>query len=215
MGVRLLTFTAATGASDAVHARLDALGAVKAGRWRTHAVFLHPRNESNGLSDLFMVHFDEQPHAQYLISGSVVMEAGTDIVGVVERVRAHAQRLKVTAEGSVYRCGDFTVRLGPLFLNENLSGTCCEIEYLPCSAAAGGAGLLKEFLERILPADARDSIWRSSAGDRAGDLEASPALPTQFGHEHAACQFVGLMRARLLPGSQEGRQPASKRGRGE
>ena len=25
------------------------------------------------------------------------------------------------------------VRLGPLFLNENLSGTCCEVAYLPCS----------------------------------------------------------------------------------
>ena len=65
-----------------------------------------------------MVHFDEQPHAQYLISGGhgggkVVMEAGAEIVGVIERVRAHAQRLKVTAEGSVHRCGDFTVRLGP------------------------------------------------------------------------------------------------------
>ena len=117
MGVRLLAFTAATGASDAVLARLDALGAEKrAGRWRTHAVYLHPRNEAHGLrcvpgrrslrllapgprppvqprpppsaptllrlprSDLFMVHFDEQPHAQYLISGGdgsgkVVMEA--------------------------------------------------------------------------------------------------------------------------------------------
>lgn len=124
MGVRLLTFTAAAGASDAVHARLDALGAERVGRWRTHAVFLHPRTESHGLSDLFMVHFDEQPNTQYLISGTVVMEAGAEIVGVVERVRSHAQRLKVTAEGSVHRCGDFTVRLGPLFLNENLSGTC-------------------------------------------------------------------------------------------
>ena len=118
MGVRLLAFTAAAGASDAVLARLDALGAEKrAGRWRTHAVYLHPRNEAHGLrcahrgrrslrllapgprppaqprpppsaptllrlprSDLFMVHFDEQPHAQYLISGGdgsgkVVMHA--------------------------------------------------------------------------------------------------------------------------------------------
>ena len=25
---------------------------------RTHAVFLHPRNEAHGLSDLFMVRFD-------------------------------------------------------------------------------------------------------------------------------------------------------------
>ena len=58
MGVRLLTFTAAAGASDAVLARLDALGAEKAGRWRTHAVFLHPRNEAQGLSDLFMVRLD-------------------------------------------------------------------------------------------------------------------------------------------------------------
>ena len=50
MGVRLLAFTAATGASDAVLARLDALGAEKrAGRWRTHAVYLHPRNEAHGL----------------------------------------------------------------------------------------------------------------------------------------------------------------------
>ena len=49
MGVRLLAFTAAAGASDAVLARLDALGAEKAGRWRTHAVFLHPRNEAHGL----------------------------------------------------------------------------------------------------------------------------------------------------------------------
>jgi len=50
MGVRLLAFTAAAGASDAVLARLDALGAEKrAGRWRTHAVYLHPRNEAHGL----------------------------------------------------------------------------------------------------------------------------------------------------------------------
>ena len=58
MGVRLLAFTAAAGASDAVLARLEVLGAEKAGRWRTHAVFLHPRNEAHGLSDLFMVRFD-------------------------------------------------------------------------------------------------------------------------------------------------------------
>ena len=58
MGVRLLAFTAAAGASDAVLARLDALGAEKAGRWRTHAAFLHPRNEAHGLSDLFMVRLD-------------------------------------------------------------------------------------------------------------------------------------------------------------
>ena len=50
MGVRLLAFTAAAGASDAVLARLDALGAEKRpGRWRTHALYLHPRNEAHGL----------------------------------------------------------------------------------------------------------------------------------------------------------------------
>ena len=75
---------------------------------------------------------------------------------------------------------------------------------------AGGARLLQDFLQLILPPDARD-IWRSEPSC----LEASPALPKQFGREHAACQFVGLMRARLLPGSQQGRQPGSKRGRGE
>jgi len=197
MGVRLLTFSAAATAADTLHARLDALGAERAGRWRTQAVLQHPRDAGSSgskLSNLFMLTFGEAPHAHYMVTGSVVVEAGHEIVGVIEAARTHAQRLKVTAEGGVFRCGDMTVRLGHLFLNENLSGTCCEVEYAPCAAVVGGAGLLREFSELLLPPEERDFCSEDAACLQA----AFPALPAQCGWEHAACQFVGLMRARLL-----------------
>ena len=196
MGVRMLGYTTAAGSSDALHSRLDALGAEQTGRWRTQAVYLHPRDATTGmLSDLFMVTFGEQPHVQYVVSGVVVVEAGHEIVGVIEMARTHVQRLKVTAEGTSFQCGDFIVRLGHLFLNENLRGTCCEVEYTPCAAVAGGAGLLRELLAQLLPPNEMDY-----GSEEASRLQATyPKLPSTCGWEHAACQFVGLMRARLLP----------------
>eukprot|EP00964_Phaeocystis_antarctica_P000696 scaffold385_cov53-Phaeocystis_antarctica.AAC.1 len=52
------------------------------------------------------------------------------------------------------------------------------------------------------------------AASEAADLGSQPStIPST---RHAACQFVSLMRSRLLPGSQQGRgQPGTKRGRGE
>ena len=50
MGVRLLAFTAAAGASDAVLARLDALGAEKrAGRWFYCDIARYDRCTSRGI----------------------------------------------------------------------------------------------------------------------------------------------------------------------
>ena len=119
-GVRILSYTSTTGASDVLHARIEALGAERVGRWRTQCVYYHPRHEGSGVDDLFTVHYGDQP--QLLMSGDVIMAAGPEIVGVVEAMRTHTQRLKVTAEGSIHRCGDFVVRMGPLFLNETVSG---------------------------------------------------------------------------------------------
>ena len=66
-------------------------------------------------------------------------DAGAEIVGVVERVRAHAQRLKVTAEGSVHRCGDFTVASG-LSARRSHVHRCFQIsDSYVCTARAGAS----------------------------------------------------------------------------
>ena len=190
MGVRLLSYTASTSASDAVQSRLAALGAEKAGRWRTQCTYFNPRIEAQGLQDLFSVQLGELPETQFLVSAGVVLDAGHEIGGVVEAMRTHSQRLKVTAEGGLHRCGDFVVRLGRVFLNESLTGTLVDVEYVPCQAAGAAAGLLSEFLALLLPPAERD--FCSTDDCYVGKL------PRAFSGGHAACQFVALLRARLL-----------------
>ena len=204
MGVRLLSYTAATSASDVVQSRLATLGAERTGRWRTQCTYFNPRIEAHGLQDLFAAQFVELPETQYLLSAGVVLEAGHEIGGVVEAMRTHSHRLKVTAEGGLHRCGDFVVRSGRVLLNGSLAGTLVDVEYVPCKAAGAAAGLLSEFLALLLPPAERE--FCSTDGCYVG------ALPRAFGGGHAACQFVALLRARLLglEGSSSGAASSSK-----
>ena len=214
MGVRLLSYTASTSASDAVQSRLAALGAERAGRWRTQCTYFNPRIEAHDLQDLFAVQFGELPETQFLVtmpsssSAGVVLDAGYEIGGVLEAMRTHSHRLKVTAEGGLHRCGDFTIRLGRVFLNESLAGTLVDVEYVPCQAAGAATGLLTEFLALLLPPAERE--FCSNDDCYVGKL------PRAFGGGHAACQFVALLRARLLglEGSSGAAASSSSKGKG-
>ena len=50
-----------------------------------------------------------------------------------------------------------------------------QVEYLPCSLATGGAALLRDFLQRLLPPDARDV--RRSVETQGPFLAGRPASP--------------------------------------
>ena len=75
-----------------------------AGNWRTDCVYMRPKEKA--LGDLFLLRFSEQPGAQFLVSRGQVLEAGQEIVPVLEGWRTHAQKNKVSAEGKAFiqRC---------------------------------------------------------------------------------------------------------------
>ena len=161
-----------------------------AGNWRTDCVYMRPKEKA--LGDLFLLRFSEQPGAQFLVSRGQVLEAGREIVPVLEGWRTHAQKNKVSAEGTTYQAFDFVVRHGTLFLNAPKSGTVVEVEALSSAAVEAGAErALRNFLDELLPPEQRE--FTSSFAVDGFDL------PATFSRRHAACQFVSLCRASVLP----------------
>ena len=161
-----------------------------AGNWRTDCVYMRPKEKA--LGDLFLLRFSEQPGAQFLVSRGQVLEAGQEIVPVLESWRTHAQKNKVSAEGTTYQAGDVVVRHGTLFLNATKSGTVVEVEALSSAAAEPGAErALRNFLDELLPPEQRE--FTSSFAVDGFDL------PATFSRRHAACQFVSLCRPSVLP----------------
>ena len=163
-----------------------------AGNWRTDCVYMRPKEKA--LGDLFLLRFSEQPGAQFLVSRGQVLEAGQEIVPVLEGWRTHAQKNKVSAEGTTYQAFDFVVRHGTLFLNATKSGTVVEVEALSSAAVEPGAErALRNFLDELLPPEQREFTSSFAAFD-GFDLP-----PATFSRRHAACQFVSLCRASVLP----------------
>ncbi len=162
-----------------------------AGNWRTDCVYMRPKEKA--LGDLFLLRFSEQPGAQFLVSRGQVLEAGQEIVPVLEGWRTHAQKNKVSAEGTTYQAFDFVVRHGTLFLNATKSGTVVEVEALSSAAVEPGAErALRNFLDELLPPEQREFTSSVAAFDGFD-------LPVTFSRRHAACQFVSLCRASVLP----------------
>ena len=65
-----------------------------------------------------------------------------------------------------------------LTLTPTLPQPLTKVEYLPCSLATGGAALLRDFLQRLLPPDARDvrrSVESKALSWPAGLFYAWPA----------------------------------------
>ena len=86
----------------------------------------------------------------------------------------------VVAEGPALPCGDFVLRIGQLFLNASVSRTVVEVEYLPCSRAGAGSGLLREFVELL--GEQFDFLGLDQS---YADV---PGLPAQFSRQHAALE---------------------------
>ena len=118
-----------------------------AGNWRTDCVYMRPKEKA--LGDLFLLRFSEQPGAHFLVSRGQVLEAGQEIVPVLEGWRTHAQKNKVSAEGTTYQAFDFVVRHGTLFLNATKSGTVVEVEALGSAAVEAGAARDKKLAAAV------------------------------------------------------------------
>ena len=111
------------------------------------------------------------------------------MAAVQEAMQTHVPRLTAHSEGCSYQCGDMTVRLGALFLNNNVAGTVVEVEYSPCTLASLGGTALAEFLDWLLAEEPPPS-FRSSDSCFAS----VPSLPRHFGFQHAAMQFVCMLQ---------------------
>lgn len=181
--------------------QLDAMADEPSGRWHVSCSYLRPLVPGEAC-ELFVLATSEA-EAHHVVSvgrgvaGSAagrlrVVEAGPQIGSVLAAVQSHVQRSKVTAEGTVHRCGDFVVRLAQLFLNATPAGVAVEVEYLPSTDAAAKLAPLDQFLDLVLPPAQRDFC---SAADGAGG---AMGLSDRFGTAHTALQFVGMVRARLL-----------------
>jgi len=194
----------------ALSARLSAAGCQRVGRWRTHCLYLKPKGDtpadalavSKGgavpqpqleppAEEVCVLQFSERPGSHFVVRGGDVRESAGDLAGAEVSMRSsHTQRLRITAEGPEYLCGDFTVRIGGLFLNASVAGTIVEVEYLPCSLAGHAELVLRDFVAATLEAEA--SFLIESAAPRA------EGLPRSFGRGHAALQFVRLLRSTKL-----------------
>ncbi|KAL1504910.1 hypothetical protein AB1Y20_008677 [Prymnesium parvum] len=199
MGVRLLAHTQAS--SDTLDERLERLGCKFTTRWQIRCAFLRPNpaaTQAAGIADMFMFQASEQPQVYYILSQGVLLVAGLEISSVIDEMGTHAKRLRVTVDGSAHECGDFMVRVGKLQLNQQVQGTVVEVEYKPCSLAKAEMSVLREFLGLLLPETqaegSRDFISSANCFDLAQDL------PAEFSLQHSVCQFVSLIRAKIIGG---------------
>ena len=191
MGVRLLAHTKAS--SEGLDERLEQLNCKFASKWQIRCTFLRPNPnvQHQGLADMFMYRATEQPHLIYILSQKVLLVAGQEFEGVVDEMDMHVKKLRVSVDGSAHECGDFVVRVGKLYLNQQLQGTVLDVEFKPCSLASEGVEPLKEFVSMLLPESVgagRDFMSSEACFELARDL------PKRFGPQHSVCQFVSLMR---------------------
>eukprot|EP00967_Tisochrysis_lutea_P055531 scaffold69855_cov27-Tisochrysis_lutea.AAC.6 len=180
--------------------KLNGVGCVRTRRWRTHCLYLKPKVDGPAseplleppLEEACLLHFSESFHSShFVVSGGSVRQLNVELGSAEAAMRAtHTQRLRITAEGPEFRCGDFAVRVGGLFLNSNGSGTLVEVEYLPCTRAGMGESALREFIFALL-----DGETAAVIEDTAPRAE---GLPLSFGRGHAAMQFVRLLRTTRL-----------------
>jgi pimeloyl-ACP methyl ester carboxylesterase len=240
MGVCALAHVAGP-REGALSARLSAIGCVRVGRWRTSCIYLKPRVETPAdaapaalkgkavaqppleppLDEMCLLGFSERAGSHFVVSGGQVRHVAGEPAATEASMRStHAQRLRITAEGPEFRCGDFAVRLGGLFLNASVAGTVVEVEYLPCSIVGGAEPALREFMAAVLQGEASPLVEADaaapagaelSAGDgadpsageaaRAVDWSASGVGASEwrsFGRGEAAAMLVRLLRATRL-----------------
>ena len=69
------------------------------------------------------------------------------------------------------------------------TGTVVEVEYVPCTLASVGGTVLDEFLDWLL-AEEQPAAFRSSEINFAR----VQSLPSHFGCQHAALQFVAMLQ---------------------
>ena len=195
MGVRLLAHTQAS--SEGLDKRLEQLNCKFAAKWQIRCTFLrpNPKVQQPGLADMFTLQGTEQPHLIYMLSQNVLLVAGQEIAGVIEEMDTHVKKLRVSVDGSAHECGDFIVRVGKLYLNNQLQGTVVEVEFKPCSVAGEGIEPLREFVGMLLPenVDIRVGAGRDFMSSETC-FELARDLPKHFSPQHSVCQFVSLMR---------------------
>lgn len=197
--------------------RLDEVADEPAGRWRVTCSYFRPGVADAGLEDLFVFVTSETElhyvvHIDKAAKASRVLEAESQIGALIDGMQTHTQRLKVTAEGTAHRCGDFVVRSAQLFHNSVPAGIVVEVEYLACDDPSAELAPLHEFLDHVLPPAQREFCSAAAAC-----CSRALGLPARSSMQHAALQFVAMVRARLLHDGAEpeaGASGARKRERG-
>ena len=189
---------------NALSARLHELGSTIVSRWRTQCVYHQPRDPS--VEEVSVLQFSTRPEMCFLTSKSLVLEAGLEMVSVFEAMQTHVQRLKVVSEGATFKCGDFLVRIGPLLLNSNASGTMVEVEYSPCVKLGECSELLSEYIDFFLNTSVNPHLQPDCSVYEDCFSGRTQPLPGEFGHQHAAVQFVGMLRGtQMIGGARQSR----------
>ena len=178
---------------EQITGRVVTLGGEKIARWRRSCCTYKPNprmakpNLNPPLDDLCVVAFSVAPNHVYLVTQGKMLHASVEMVEAIDAMHSHVQRLRVSTEEDVYRCADFIVRVGSLYLNARIAGTIIEVEYIVCKRAGSGVDAMREFMSQILADEEHDALIAS-----APDCESS--LPRRFGKQHAALQFIALLR---------------------
>ncbi|KAL3892646.1 MAG: hypothetical protein SGPRY_014927 [Prymnesium sp.] len=184
-------------ASDVLEKRLEALGCRLASRWQLLCTTFFRQTPAKAPVDmLFMLHSTDQPKVCYLLSQGVLVLAGPEIPSVIDETEAYVKKIRVVVDGALHECGDFTVRVGKLHLNQQHQGSVLDVEYKPCTLATAHVEPLRQFVGLLIPEtlseSCRDFISKPSCFELASDL------PTHFSLQHSVCQFVSLIRTRIL-----------------
>ncbi|CAG06837.1 unnamed protein product, partial [Tetraodon nigroviridis] len=141
---------------DALHRRLEQLGAVKQGSFcvdsETYAATASVGGQPSKL--LYVMHNTETPLSCFaLFEGGPCLKADTNFDILMVKLKSHFQNAKghkVECRGSRYRYCDFLIKVGTVTMNSSARGISVEVEYCPCVVPGDCWNLMKEFMQSFL-----------------------------------------------------------------
>ncbi|KAJ1915663.1 hypothetical protein H4219_004193 [Mycoemilia scoparia] len=116
-----------------------------------------------------------------------VIESDVEIETIMSKMKnLWVPRQSAYIEGYSYNLGDFRVHLGTMRVGSGYKGIILQIDYLPCNSYIEVNGIMAEFVQMLLPPNARVD---TNTGIKFEDANLSSNMMTD---RHTALQYINL-----------------------
>ncbi|KAI5796390.1 mediator complex, subunit Med20 [Peziza echinospora] len=149
-----------------------------------------PPQLSSALKTLQHLELSTYPAKIFALAANTIITVDRDIESLV-RLKLNALwniRQTLKGQGDVYEVDDFKVKLATVQQGQDIKGVLVEIEYTPCQYLAQGEPIIRDFVEHLKIAPAREYFRPKDAPEEPAD---KPFTALDTGR-----QYMELLRMR-------------------